>query len=71
MIGKRIEKVLECIRLSKDEYILQNCYRLFWVSDLINGFNINMTKLLIVDESMVAFYNKYEPGWVAVKRKPQ
>jgi hypothetical protein len=23
-----------------------------------------------VDESMVVFYNKYAPGWIAVKRKP-
>ena len=26
--------------------------------------------LACIDESMVVFYNKYAPGWIAVKKKP-
>ena len=50
--------------------------RFFWVRELIDGFNENMRKAFVsswivcVDESMVVFYNKYAPGWIAVKRKP-
>ena len=43
---------------------------------MIDGFNHNMNNkfnpawMVCVDESMVVFYNKYVPGWVAVNRKP-
>ena len=73
--GKRFSKIGEGIRLNND---VPPTYkdRFFWVRNMIDGFNHNMSKtfnpawMVCVDESMVVFYNKYAPGWIAVKRKP-
>ena len=43
---------------------------------MIQSFNENMVAVfsplwhVCLDESMVVFYNKYAPGWIALKRKP-
>ena len=75
MSGKRFKIITEWIRLTTSkppEYR----DRFFLVRDLIYGFNEHMAEIfspswiVCVDESMVVFYNKYAPGWVAVKRKP-
>ena len=72
MSGKIFTKIGECIRL--DNNILPSYRdRFFGVRELINGFNKNMRKTFVsswivcVDKSMVVFYNKYAPGWIAVK----
>ena len=76
MSGKRFNQIGECIRLRKKEDIPCQRDKFCWVRELIDGFNQNMTKvfsaswIICVDESMVVFYNKYAPGWIAVKRKP-
>ena len=75
MSGKRFTKIGECIRLNNNTPPTYKD-RFFWVRELIDGFNENMRKTFVsswivcVDESMVVFYNKYAPGWIAVKRKP-
>jgi len=75
MSGKRFTKIGECLRLNNSTPPSYKD-RFFWVRELIDGFNDNMKKAFIsswivcVDESMVVFYNKYAPGWIAVKRKP-
>ena len=76
MSGMRFNQISECIRLRKKEESPSFVDKFFWVRELIKGFNDNMTEVFIaswlvcIDESMVVFYNKYAPGWIAVKRKP-
>lgn len=76
MSGKRFLKITECIRFQKREESPRYRDKFFYVREMINSFNDNMTFafsaswLVCVDESMVVFYNKYAPGWIAVKRKP-
>ena len=76
MSGKRFSDISACIRLRKDEDVPNYRDKFFWVRNLIDGFNENMSKvfcpawIVCVDESMVVFYNKYALGWIVVKRKP-
>ena len=76
MSGKRFSDISSCICLRKVEDNPAYRYKFFWVRELIDGFNKNMSKVFVpgwivcVDESMVVFYNKYAPGWIVIKRKP-
>ena len=73
--GKRVTKIGEYMRLNANDPPSYKD-RFFWVRPLIDGFNDNMKKtfnfswIVCVDESMVAFYKKYAPGWIAVKWQP-
>jgi len=75
MSGKRFEQISSAIKLTSKEPPTYRD-RFFWVREMIQAFN-DETKdvfvpgwLVVVDESMVAFLNKYCPGWTVVKRKP-
>jgi len=75
MSGKRFEQICSAIKLTSKEPPT-HLDRFFWVRDMIQAFNDETKEvfipgwLVVVDESMVAFLNKYCPGWTVVKRKP-
>ena len=75
MSGKRFEQISSAIKLTSNEPPTYRD-RFFWVREMIQAFNDETKEafipgwLVVVDESMVAFLDKYCPGWTVVKRKP-
>ena len=76
MSGNRFRQIEAALCLCNDEPPTEYRDRFFWVRAMILAFNTETKEvfvpswLCVVDESMVAFLNKYAPGWTAVKRKP-
>lgn len=76
MSGNRFRAIHSCLTLTQETPPTYRD-RFFWVRPLIKAFNdetkdaFNVGWLVVVDESMVAFMNKYAPGWTVVKRKPR